>query len=79
VEEGWYLRVGAVLGWIVAVPTFIGAYIYCIVHYGFLLGLGLGWLPSAILAFFVWIAVMLLWGVVAVGLVLLIYFIIKQS
>jgi hypothetical protein len=32
------------------VLVFIGCWIYCIVSYGFLLGLGLGWLPSGIAA-----------------------------
>jgi hypothetical protein len=32
--------------WIV----FIGTWIWCIDEYGFLLGVGLGWLPSAITA-----------------------------
>lgn len=30
--------------------TFCLAYIYCIASYGFLFGLGLGWIPSLILA-----------------------------
>ena len=30
--------------------TFIVAWIYCIANYGFLLGVGLGWLPAAITA-----------------------------
>ena len=36
---------------------FIGAWIYCIVAYGFLMGVGLGWLPAGITAFvlsFLW-------------------------
>lgn len=47
--------------------VFIGCWIYCIATYGFLLGVGLGWLPSiitaAILSIF-W--PLLLIGVVAV-------------
>ena len=42
---------------IAACISFVVAYIYCIVSYGFLLGLGLGWLPSLIFAlimFFLW-------------------------
>jgi hypothetical protein len=35
---------------ITAVITFIAAWIYCIVTYGFLLGVGLGWLPAIITA-----------------------------
>ncbi len=52
-ENGWYW-----VGYkICFVLVFIGCWIYCIVSYGFLLGLGLGWLPSGIaaaLVSFVW-------------------------
>lgn len=34
----------------VAIPTFIGSWIWCIASYGFLFGVGLGWLPSIIVA-----------------------------
>ena len=46
-----------VISWIVAILTFLGGWAYCTITYGFLFGLGLGWLPSAILAAttgFVW-------------------------
>lgn len=56
----WYI--GA---WIVGVPTFIGTWIWCIAEYGFLLGVGLGWLPSLITA----VVVGACWPVVAVLLV----------
>ena len=36
--------------YITAVITFVICYIYCIATYGFLLGVGLGWLPSGIVA-----------------------------
>lgn len=35
---------------VTAFIVFIGSWIYCIANYGFLLGLGLGWLPSMIVA-----------------------------
>lgn len=54
--------------WVVAVPTFIGCYIYCIVSYGFLLGVGLGWLPSAITA----VVAGLLWPIVLVAIAVLV-------
>ena len=57
-----YLGIGYILGSISAVLTFIGAYIYCVATYGFLLGLGLGWLPSGILAMIVFWAMAFLWG-----------------
>jgi len=49
------------------VLVFIGGWIYCIASYGFLFGLGLGWLPSGIMA----ALVSFLWPIVAVGLVIL--------
>jgi hypothetical protein len=57
-----YLEIGFVLGWIAGILTFIAAYIYCIATYGFLFGLGLGWLPSGILAVIVGFLTMFLWG-----------------
>lgn len=70
-----YFAIGAVLGLVVGVLTFIGAYIYCIATYGFLLGLGLGWLPSGILAVMVFFATWLLWGpalaLIIIGIVLI--------
>jgi len=36
--------------WITSLIIFVICYIYCIARYGFLLGVGLGWLPSGIVA-----------------------------
>jgi hypothetical protein len=38
------------LGIIVALATFVTAWAYCTIHYGFLFGFGLGWLPVGMLA-----------------------------
>lgn len=67
-DHGWYAGVGGVVG----VLTFIVSWIYCIATYGFLLGVGLGWLPSIIVA----VLAALLWPVIAIviGLVLLLIF-----
>lgn len=50
---------------------FVAAWLYCIANYGFLLGVGLGWLPAFITAVILcwlwplfWIAVV---GTVAIG------------
>ena len=40
-------RIGYIICWIL---VFVGCWIYCIASYGFLLGVGLGWLPSGIVA-----------------------------
>jgi hypothetical protein len=45
--------------------TFIVTWIYCIATYGFLLGVGLGWLPSIIVAYIVGY----LWPLILVGLI----------
>jgi hypothetical protein len=41
---------GALLGIIAALVTFVAAWAYCTIHYGFLFGFGLGWLPAGMLA-----------------------------
>lgn len=49
------------------VIVFLGCWIYCVATYGFLLGVGIGWLPSIIAAAIVSIFwPLLLIGVVAV-------------
>lgn len=55
---------------ITAVLTFLGCWIYAIASWGFLLGVGLGWIPSffiAIIAGFIWplFALILVLGVIA--------------
>jgi hypothetical protein len=45
-----YAAIGGLLVMITCIATFIAAYVYCVLTYGFLWGLGLGWLPSAIFA-----------------------------
>jgi two-component system, chemotaxis family, chemotaxis protein CheY len=61
----WYW-IGYVVCWIV---LFLGCWIYCIASYGFLLGVGLGWLPSAIAASLL----SFLWPLVVVALVIVAY------
>ena len=58
----WYFTIGYRLGVITGGITFFCSYIWCIAEYGFLFGLGLGWLPSLILAMIVFAASWLLWG-----------------
>lgn len=72
--DGDYLKTGAILGAICAVPTFIGAWWYCAATYGFLLGFGLGWLPAAIAAALVFVAVAVLWPFIVLAIAALIYF-----
>jgi hypothetical protein len=41
---------GGLLGVIVGLATFVTAWAFCTIHYGFLFGFGLGWLPAGMLA-----------------------------
>lgn len=43
-SEYW---IGYAICWVI---IFIGSWIYCISEYGFLIGVGIGWLPSIIAA-----------------------------
>jgi hypothetical protein len=66
-------------GWISAGMTFIAAWIYCTATYGFLFGFGLGWIPSAILAAIVGIAMVFLWKPALILVVLLLLYMCSQS
>lgn len=61
--EWWtnYLETGKKAALIVGIATFLAAYAYCVVTYGFLLGMGFGWLPSLILAAIIGVASIFLW------------------
>jgi hypothetical protein len=72
-QESFGSKVYSVGAAITGFCTFIGCWIYCIATYGFLLGVGLGWLPSAIVAFFA----ALLWPLIAFALVALVVFVLK--
>lgn len=56
---------------ITAFIVFVGTWIWCISEYGFLFGVGLGWLPSAIVAFLAG----LLWPLIAIGIAALAFII----
>ena len=62
---------------ITSIITFFLSYIYCIAAYGFLFGLGLGWLPSiivAVIAGAIWPLIAL---VLVVGLIVIIFSVAK--
>jgi hypothetical protein len=52
--------------------TFIVSYIYCIANYGFLLGVGLGWLHSFIVA----VVAAILWPLIALALAAVVCFVV---
>ena len=81
--DGRYLEIGAVAGVFAGSVTFLAAWIYCIFAYGFLLGVGLGWLPALITGFvvfglmiFLWLPVMV---IVAGSLVILSFLVSNHS
>jgi hypothetical protein len=62
-DFSWY-KIGYCVCWVI---TFLVCYIYCVASYGFLLGVSLGWLPSAIAA----TIISVFWPVVVLGIVLI--------
>jgi hypothetical protein len=65
--------------WITAVISFIACWIYAIASWGFLLGVGLGWIPSlfiAAIAGFIWPLLAL---VLIVGLFIIAYFLLYKN
>jgi hypothetical protein len=78
-ENSKYLTFGGVIGlFLVAPVVFIGCWIYCIANYGFLLGVGFGWLPSAIVAAFAFGLAMILWPMLFLGVAGIAYFLIAH-
>ncbi len=69
-DSQWYI-IGF---WITASITFLGSWIYCIATYGFLLGVGLGWLLSVIVA----VIAGALWPLIALAVLVLVILILKQ-
>lgn len=61
-ENEWLYPLGA---FITGFITFVSSWIYCIATYGYLFGVGLGWLPSMIVAFIVGA----LWPLILIGLI----------
>lgn len=64
-EDDLYFGIGSAIGGLSAAVAFFASWWYCAATYGYLLGFGLGWLPSAILAVIVFFALRALWGLVA--------------
>ena len=74
-DVDWYPIGVAITGLIV----FVGSWIYCIATYGFLFGVGLGWLPSfivAVVAGFLWPLIAL---VVGLAIAVIVFFFLRQQ
>ena len=69
-NEGNYW-IGYYITWVI---IFISCWIYAIATYGFLFGVGLGWLPSAIVASIV----SLFWPLILIGIAALIFMMLKN-
>ena len=57
-----------------ALMAFGFSWTYCIAHYGFLIGVGSGWVPALIVGLCTWIAVYLLWPVMVIGATVFVVF-----
>ena len=71
-DKGGYVLLSTGIAWVASVVTFFGCWIYCISTYGFLLGVGLGWLPSGIVAAIVFPIAWAAWPAVAIGIAFLV-------
>lgn len=58
------------IAYIVGILAFIGCWFYCITQYGFLIGVSIGWFPSAIVGFFAG-SLWGLWALLVIVLVML--------
>ena len=74
----WYFTIGYRLASLPAGLLSFVLYIWCISNYGFLFGLGLGWLPSLILAMIVFSASWFLWGPVILFVGTIIWLIVRS-
>ena len=70
-EDKLLANIGCGLGSIAALVAFFGSWIYCVSEYGYLMGFGLGWLPSLILAAIVFLIVRYLWWLALLGGIIL--------
>lgn len=69
-----YIEWGKWPAHVAAVLVFVGGWIYSAATYGFLLGFGLGWFPSALAAVLTWVAMRFLWGpILAIAGFLIVY------
>ncbi|MFG1260321.1 hypothetical protein V5F79_23615 [Xanthobacter flavus] len=69
--DNWYKAVSEPLATLCFFVTFLSAWAYCTLTYGFLFGFGFGWVPAVILAAFVAAIMWLLWLPLAILLILL--------
>lgn len=56
---------------VMGIVTFFASYAFCITKYGFLIGFGLGWLPSAMLALAITAIARFAWPFLIIALLLL--------
>jgi len=71
--DGTYGKGVGIVGVLTFILVFIGSWIYCIATYGFLLGVGLGWLPALITAAVSGAIIGFLWPIALLGVLILIY------
>jgi hypothetical protein len=76
-NDDWYGEIGGPTAGFICTITFFGSWIYCAMEYGFLLGFGLGWLPSGILAYIVFWIAYALWPLIWLGVLYLGYLFLK--
>lgn len=59
-----YIEIGRYFFWPTLVLTFIGCWLSAMGSFGFLLGFGLGWIPSLIIAYIFAVLANFLWPII---------------
>ena len=72
-EMGTYERGFRLTFALTAFTVFIGSWIYCILTYDYLLGVGFGWVPSIIVGALAGFIAGLLWPLLAAGVCILLF------
>lgn len=68
-KNSWYDAIGQPIAAVSSTLVFLASWVYCFSEYGYLMGVGLGWLPSIIVALIAYALIRLLWGFFLVGLI----------
>jgi hypothetical protein len=62
----WYFETGRYVGALTGLVLFAGLWVFSIMNYGFLIGGGIGWLPSLVAGAIVGALLIPLWGLAGI-------------
>jgi hypothetical protein len=76
--QGVYMGGALIIGFISAFITFLACWFHAVEEWGFLLGVGLGWLPSFFVAIIFGFILGAIWPLIVIGIAWVIYLIIQS-